>query len=277
MYEVNVTESATLNPVSEELTGKRYKALLVKSGWGSKMYYPAEMLAKEGPKHFKAGTPVFFDHMEGDPDGIGKVRDLAGELATDAVYDAQEGGLVAEVEIYEHNQAIVKGLKDRVGLSIRARAKYGRGSMEGRSGRIATGLVFARSVDLVTKAGAGGRMLDVIESDTNEEENMDEVLEAINAVRSAFDERFAGLESKVAEIQESMTTAPEEVAVAETQESAAPALTADDVRNIITEALAATEVQESAPAVGTVETDDVEESANIEVKLPSFWVVKESK
>lgn len=290
MPEFDVVESAALtNSVDAE--GKLYKAVLVKAGWGSKMYYGADVLSKEGPTVFKAGTPIFFDHQTQDEQQtrpLGSVKDFAGQLASDAYWDAEEQGLVAEVEIFEHERPRVKSLKDHVGLSIRARTTYERGSVDGRSGRIATGLVFARSVDLVRRAGAGGRLADVLESDTEieEEQQMEEVLAEIAKLSSAMDEKFTSVDAKFAEIQESMTAEDTTVedATATTTEVVTPAqsFTLDDVRAVIAEALAdgrtsETTVTESAEAdaEGTVEDADVEESAT-ELNLPTAWVVKES-
>lgn len=280
-----VVESATLTQDAADATGKRWNALLIKAGWGSKGYYTEEALKKDGPLVFKAGTPIFLDHQtaeERDSKPFGSVQNLAGELATDAIWDAEEGGLVAEVEIFEHERARVRSLAKKVGLSIRARTIAERGTMEGRSGRIVTGLVGARSVDLVVRAGAGGQLLDVLESEDDtemEEQHMDEALEAINKLSVDQDAKFAALEKRFTDLEESLVVEAEpEAVVAEVE----PVDITQTVTDIITAELAkfkellATN-DESADDEGTEENaEEVEESA-VEIKLPSFWAVKENK
>jgi len=286
MENFDVVESATLSQSPEETTGKRWKALLIKSGWGSKAYYTEEALKRDGPAIFKAGTPIFLDHQTADQREalpFGSVQNLAGELVTDAVWDIEEGGLVAEVEIFEHEQARVRSLAKKVGLSIRATTSAERGSMEGRSGRIVTGLLGARSVDLVVKAGAGGQLLDVLESaetEEMEEQQMNEALEAINALTETINNRFDGIDSKIAEIEESLVAeAPvvdEEVAPAE-----AEVAETIDIEKTVSELVAAEvaklnlPVQESDNAEGSEDGVEVEESATKnDFKLPRHWAPK---
>ena len=285
MTNFEVTESATL---SLDATGKRWRALLIKAGWGSKGYYTEEALKNDGPKVFKAGTPIFLDHQtpaERDLKPFGSVQNLAGELVTDAVWDVEEGGLVAEVEIFEHEQARVRALAKRVGLSVRATTIAERGTMEGRSGKIVTGLLGAKSVDLVVRAGAGGQLLDVLESDDNEEmdeQQMDEVLAEIKKLSETQDAKFAAIDAKFTELEESLAAEVVEVGAVEAETEEAPV----DIEKTVAELVAAEvaklresvlETSEEATNEGTEENaEDVEESA-VEIKLPRHWEVKENK
>lgn len=286
MTEFQIAESAELSEsAGDSATGKRWRAVLIKSGWGSKAYYTEEALKRDGPEVFKAGTPIFLDHQtpnERDAKPFGSVQNFAGELATDAVWDAEEGGLVAEVEIFEHEQARVRSLAKRVGLSIRATTTAERGSMEGRSGRIVTGLLGARSVDLVVRAGAKGQLLEVLESDEEmEEQQMNEALEAINALAETVNKRFDGIDGKIKDIEESLTAEAEVEVEVESQEETAPALTEESVTALIAAEIAkiptaTVVVAESASLEGNEETDEVEESAT-ELYTPKHWaVVKEN-
>ena len=280
MENFEVQEAATL---SVDATGKRWSALLIKSGWGAKGYYTEEALKRDGPMVFKAGTPVFLDHQtpqEREAKPFGSVQHLAGELATDAVWNVEEGGLTAEVEIFEHQQPLVRSVAKRVGLSIRATTVGERGTAEGRSGRIFTGLVGAKSVDLVVRAGAGGQFLDVLESEIDnetEEQQMDEVLKAIAALSEANETRFTALDSKITQVEESLAALP----VAEVAEVETAVVETVDIKETVAELVAAEltkikETQESAEVEGTEENaDDVEESAVTEIKLPSRWAAKE--
>jgi hypothetical protein len=274
----DVQESATIAVDESVATGKRWNAVLIKAGWGSKAYYTEEALKRDGAMVFPAGTPVFLDHQtpeERELKPFGSVTNLAGELATDAVWDEEQQGLTAEIEIFDHEQARVKSIAKRVGLSIRARTTAERGTMEGRSGRIVTGLVGAKSVDLVVRAGAGGGFLDVLESDVDiemEEQQMDEVLKAL----AGLSERFDKVDTRLTDIEESLVAEVVEVEVPEAavvEEIDLAALVAAEVAKLNL-APAPTAVQESADDEGTEENaDDVEESAT-EIKLPSRWAVK---
>jgi hypothetical protein len=281
----DVVESATL---TEQPTGKRWRALLIKAGWGSKGYYTEEALKRDGPNVFKAGTPIFLDHQtpeERDAKPFGSVATFAGELATDAVWDAEEGGLVSEVEIFEHQQPLVRSLAKRVGLSIRARTLADRGTIEGRSGRIVTGLVAAKSVDLVVRAGAGGQLLDVLESEIDtemEEQQMDEALEAIKKLSEDQDAKFAAMEKRFSDLEESLAAAPE----AEVEAPVEAVVETVDIKQTVVELVAAeiakiktAQVNEESATVtvGTEENVEVEESADTELRLPKLWAVKENK
>lgn len=281
----DVIESATL---TEDVKGKRWTAMLIKAGWGSKGYYSEDVLKRDGPTVFKAGTPIFLDHQtpeERELKPFGSVQNFAGELATDAVWDVEEGGLVAEVEFFEHQQPLVRSLAKKVGLSIRARTTAERGTMEGRNGRIITGLLNARSVDLVVRAGAGGQLLDVLESEVDtemEEQQMsEEVLEAIKKLSESQNEKFEAIDRRFAEIEESLTT-QEEPTVEEPEVTEEAAI---DIEKTVAELVAAelakqrvAVAEESAHDEGTEENvDDVEESAVEEIKLPRYWAAKENK
>lgn len=292
MNEFDVIESASLTLNSADATGKKWRTRIIKAGWGSKGYYPAEVLAKDGPVVFKAGTPIFMDHPtpeEREVYAFGKVGNLVGELATDAVWNAEESALECDVEIYDHRVDLVKAVAKKVGLSVRATTKWQRGEAEGRTGRIFTGLVGAKSVDLVVRAGAGGRFLDVLESESEEEmeEQMSqEILDAIKQLSDNVDARFADVEKKFADVEESLAAATAVVEPAEATadtEANAEEVKHDDLEKTIAELVAAevakiAPVQESAEAdvEGNEEDADVEESAT-ELKLPKYWVVKGEK
>lgn len=290
MNEFDVIESASLTQDSADATGKKWRTQIIKAGWGSKGYYPSEVLEKDGPVVFKAGTPIFIDHPtpeEREVYAFGKVGNLVGELATDAVWNAEESALECDVEIYDHRVDLVKAVAKKVGLSIRATTKWQRGEAEGRMGRIITGLVGAKSVDLVVRAGAGGKFLDVLESESEEEmeEQMSqEILDAIKQLSDNVDARFHDVEKKFAEVEESLAAATAVVepveAPAETEANAEDDKQVD-IEKTVAELVAAelakiAPVQESADTEGNEEDAEVEESAT-ELKLPKYWVVKGEK
>jgi hypothetical protein len=184
---IELTEGAALG----ELTGSRYKVRLIEGDrLGSTGYYPASVLASDGPKVFIKGTPMFLDHQSAEqkvshPNG--KIADFVGELAEDAYYE--NDGLYAEIEVFEHQRPMIKALKDKVGISIRARGLSMKETINGRSVPVVKQLLEARSADFVIKPGAGGKIVALLEEALPEEsEHMEEVLKALEALDKKFTE-----------------------------------------------------------------------------------------
>ena len=182
-----ITEAQTLH-VTEAATPGRVMLQLITPGWGSSGYYSPQVLenaATEGV--FPAGTHAYFDHpseSERHDRPERSVRDLVMVLAEDAHVD-DAGGLVAEAKVIGPYRELVTDpvFMESVGMSIRAAADTTIGEAEGRKGTIVTQLVEGVSVDLVTHAGRGGRILAAVESARAElaEATTDEVRTALEA------------------------------------------------------------------------------------------------
>jgi len=189
---------------------------IISPGWGSSGYYPAEILERDGPKVFKAGTQMYIDHPTSTEESERperSLRDLAGELIADArweVANAAGPGLYAPAQVFKPWQSVVEELAPHIGTSIRALGKTEKGEAEGRTGPIVQELVAAKSVDYVTTPGAGGKVLRLIESarnsiaqggrDKEENKNMDQ-LEEVTKARDKALARIKELE-KAVETQE---------------------------------------------------------------------------
>ena len=133
--------------------------------WGSSGYYPRTVLETDGPGTWPTGTPIYFDHPTPTEEAerpVRSVKDLAGKIASTPVYE--NDGLYADVEFYAHTAHIVEAMANDIGLSIRASAEVESGEADGRQGWIITSLSEGLSVDLVTKAGAGGKLVTLLES-----------------------------------------------------------------------------------------------------------------
>src|SRR5699024_2896241 len=147
-------------------TGRRYRARLIEGDrWGSSGYYPREMLERDGPNVWPPGTQVYMDHpgaTEQHDRPERSVRDLAGKITTAPVYEAD--GLYADVEFYPHVAPIIEAMWEDVGMSIRAAGTAESGERDGRTGPIITSLTEGVSVDVVTRAGAGGKLVAPLES-----------------------------------------------------------------------------------------------------------------
>lgn len=218
--DMEVTES--LGSVAA-LTGTRYKIRLIEGNkLGSKAYYPAEVLLRDGPKVFKRGTPMFVDHQTAEEKAnkpFGSVSNYVGELAENAYYE--NDGLYAEVEVFEDAAPLIKSRKDKIGISVRANIVAETGTINGKQVPIAKSFTEARSVDFVMRPGAGGKIVSILESATEENtaeesgETMDEkVLEAIAGLKDAFEGRFTAIE-------EQLTKAPAAEVVESSVEEAA--------------------------------------------------------
>lgn len=143
---------------------------LIQPGWGATGYYPAEVLERDGPGVFKAGTQMFWDHdtvTEETERPEGSLSRLAAVLATDARWNAQGKagpGLYADAKVFEEYQKPINELAPHIGVSIRASGRATPGEAEGRKGLIIQGITSAKSSDFVTKPGAGGQILQMFEA-----------------------------------------------------------------------------------------------------------------
>lgn len=145
--------------------GNRFLIQLISPGEGSSGTYTEESLKRAGKDRvFKAGTLMMIDHATDEQDWTrpeGSIRDLAAVLDEDARWDSRLGALVAEAKVFEHWRPILEDMKDNIGVSIRAAGEV----EETADGRVITQITEARSVDFVTKAGRGGRILEILESE----------------------------------------------------------------------------------------------------------------
>lgn len=180
---VALTESGTGTAVGEAIRGDRQPIAeaavrgdgtvpvkLISPGWGSSGYYSAEMLERDGPKVFAAGTKMYWDHptsTEAAERPERSLRDLAGELVTSAHWDAAHAdgpGLYADAKVFSPFRESLDQLAPHIGVSIRASGTAVQGEAEGRTGPVIDALLAAMSVDFVTEAGRGGRVLELFEA-----------------------------------------------------------------------------------------------------------------
>jgi len=162
---IQITEAASLTATeSKSSNGKvRYRARIIEAGQGSSAYYPAQVL-EDYASVFRPGTQVYFDHpsMTEEYDRPERsVRDLVGKLVTEAEYDAAAEALEADVEFYAWAAPVIEEMKDDIGLSIRA---FGTAEEGEHPTPTLTSFVEVASVDVVTRAGAGGKLLEMLES-----------------------------------------------------------------------------------------------------------------
>lgn len=212
-HEIRLSES-----VSGRTTGtglKRRAKLIAADRWGSSAYYPADVLERDGSKVFTAGVQMFENHLTESeqwerPEG--NVSNLVGKLVSDAIYEpiGEDGpGLYADVQFYESYGARINEIADDIGLSVRASGLTEEAEMDGRFGPVLVALLAAQSVDVVTRAGAGGKLTSILESDRDlagrpldkegTQPMADVTKEDFDALRTAIVEAISGIPATLVE------------------------------------------------------------------------------
>lgn len=143
---------------------------IVDPGWGTSGYYPADVLKRDGPQVFPAGTHMFVDHPTATEEAERPERslqDLGAVLVSGAQWqDDPSGGpgLYADAKVFSSFQPVLEELAPHIGVSINADGVVREGEAEGRRGRIVERLRTAQSVDFVTRAGRGGKVMALYEA-----------------------------------------------------------------------------------------------------------------
>lgn len=158
--------------LAEAATGNTVDLKIIKPGWGSSGYYPAQVLKDDGPSAWPAGTHMYLDHptvSEARERPERSIKDLAAVTVSDPVFkeDGVAGpGLYAKATVLPQYKEVIKALAPHIGVSIRAAGIFKEGEAEGRSGRVISKINRSErnSVDFVTKPGAGGKVLAIMES-----------------------------------------------------------------------------------------------------------------
>lgn len=177
---VLVESAATLETIKLSEAKADYEIKLIAPGKGSSAFYPKEVLQRDGPKVFRAGTHVYLNHPTAAEEASrpeGDVKNLAGVLTTDASYNeshAKGPGLYARMKVFADHAQTVEEKAAHVGMSIRASGKAeSKKTHEGLP--ILTELTSAESVDVVTRAGAGGMILSESALSANPKEGADDM------------------------------------------------------------------------------------------------------
>lgn len=193
---------------TESLGEGKYRIRIIVPGQGSSGIYTAENLA-ESAHLFKAGTEMFIDHPTESEEWERperSIRDYAGVFLEDATV-GEDGALYTICKVFSGVNEIIRDKWEHIGVSINAWCNEPIAE---------TGVVpvFAgvRSVDFVTAPGAGGAVIDLLESNRNnsitKEAGVDKEIES----------KFSDLETKFASLIEALGSKLDSV-VASIQES----------------------------------------------------------
>lgn len=148
--------------------GGLFRVRIISAGIGSSGYYSPDVIKDAVERGvFHKGLQSYLDHPtkseEGDrPERT--VRDLVGVLNADAIWNGEAQAAEVEMKVYAPYRPQLAEMANDIGLSIRAYAEVLPGRVNGQSMPVVKQLTEAISVDFVTQAGRGGRVLEVLES-----------------------------------------------------------------------------------------------------------------
>lgn len=144
---------------------------LIAPGHGATGYYSPDVLKDAAArKVFSKTTQMHLDHQTESEEAArpeGSVKTLAASFTEDADYreNGPDGpGLYAPIKAVADMKDFLNNRASIMGASIRALGRGKMGVVGGRMNRIVEQLVHGKSVDFVTRAGAGGKLVSLYES-----------------------------------------------------------------------------------------------------------------
>ena len=138
---------------------------IIGPGWGDKGYYSEDVIKRDVPTVFPPGTQMFWNHdstTEAASRPEGDLNRLAAVTIDDPIWEAEgaEGpGMYAHAKVFSDYAGQVQEKGAYIGVSINGYGRFSIGEAEGKKGRIIDEIAIGQSIDFVTKAGAGGRIV----------------------------------------------------------------------------------------------------------------------
>ena len=207
----------SFSPEASSLGDGKYRIRIIVPGQGSSGIYTAENLAESAPL-FKAGTEMFIDHPTETEEWERperSIRDYAGVFLEDATV-GEDGALYTVCKVFSGVNELIKDKWEHIGVSINAWCT----DPISENG-IVPPIAGVRSVDFVTTPGAGGAIVDLLESNRNDnyvkEAGMDKEIESKfdelkGEIASVIEALGSKLEAAMATIQEAKAEEPTEEA-----------------------------------------------------------------
>lgn len=207
----------SFSPEASSLGDGKYRIRIIVPGQGSSGIYTAENLAESAPL-FKAGTEMFIDHPTETEEWERperSIRDYAGVFLEDATV-GEDGALYTVCKVFSGLNELIKDKWEHIGVSINAWCA----DPISENG-IVPPIAGVRSVDFVTTAGAGGAIVDLLESNRTDnyvkEAGMDKEIESKfdelkGEIASIIEALGSKLEAAVATIHEAKADEPTEEA-----------------------------------------------------------------
>lgn len=294
----NITFLGSLLTEATNTSGK-YPVKVIQPGWGSSGYYSNDVLAAsaslfEGAQMFW-NHPKFSDNYERPERDL---RDLAGVL-TNVRYEesnASGAGIYGDAIVFDAFRETLDEIAPYIGVSIRAGGKVHEGEAEGRGGLLVDDINLVQSVDFVTRAGAGGKVLaqfaeaarpiEILEE--KEKENNVELEEAIKTIGER-DETINDLNSRLTEAQGTIETLSQEVSrlseahmlaecsaivAAELKESDLPEVTKERIQQESGEFMATKDEGDEKSTKKVLDQEKVKESVQEAIKAEAEYISK---
>lgn len=207
----------SFSPEASSLGDGKYRIRIIVPGQGSSGIYTTENLAESAPL-FKAGTEMFIDHPTETEEWERperSIRDYAGVFLEDATV-GEDGALYTVCKVFSGVNELIKDKWEHIGVSINAWCA----DPVSENG-IVPPIAGVRSVDFVTTPGAGGAIIDLLESNRNDnyvkEAGMDKEIESKfdelkGEIASVIEALGSKLEAAMATIQEAKAEEPTEEA-----------------------------------------------------------------
>ena len=143
---------------------------VIGEGWGSSGYYSRDVLERDIPRAFPAGTHMYWNHpsmTEAEERPERDLRDLAAVTINDPRW-MEAGpagpGMYADARVFSGYRETVDEIAEHIGASIRGAGKVQQGEAAGKTGPIVEEISDGLSVDFVTAPGAGGAIVSIFES-----------------------------------------------------------------------------------------------------------------
>lgn len=143
---------------------------IISPGWGSSGFYDRTVLERDIPRAFPPGTHMYWNHptmTEAAERPERDLRDLAAVTVSAPRWEEQGSqgpGMYAEAAVFAGYKEAVDQIAEHIGVSILGDGSTEFGQAQGRNGPIVKEIVRGKSIDFVTRPGAGGKILQIFES-----------------------------------------------------------------------------------------------------------------
>jgi hypothetical protein len=143
---------------------------IIAPGWGSAGYYPESMLQRDAANVYVPATHQYIDHptkTEEKERPERSLKDLSAVITGNVRYESQGvpiPGVYADIHVFKQYREFLNEKAPYIGVSHRAIGKRVTGTAEGKQGKIIESLHKCLSVDFVTKPGAGGGIMPMLEA-----------------------------------------------------------------------------------------------------------------
>lgn len=294
----NITFLGSLLTEATNTSGK-YPVKVIQPGWGSSGYYSNDVLAASASLF--EGAQMFWNHPKSS-DNYERperdLRDLAGVL-TNVRYEesnASGAGIYGDAIVFDAFRETLDEIAPYIGVSIRAGGKVHEGEAEDRGGLLVDEINLVQSVDFVTRAGAGGKVLaqfaeaarpiEILEE--KEKENNMELEEAIKTIGER-DETINGLNGKLTEAQSTIDALSQEVSrlseahmlaecsaivAAELKESDLPEVTKERIQQESGKFMATKDGGDEKSTKKVLDAEKIKESVQEAIKAEADYISK---